>query len=317
MFAQCLRKLAFLLFLGWHLGLHAATVNTLYEVDLPAQEGSPVAAVAEEGLKMVARRLAGEMKALEAAQILTPHLDSMLKTYRIEQGVIHLLYNEALIEKTLEKAHISYWGSNRPVLLLWIEDPSELPPDSLTRWQAEANRLGIPVVVPLIDLEALASTDENALKARYGADAIWQGRVSEKEGHWQFSWRLNLPQEQLSWQVNSNSLDQAFSKSLQLLEESLRQRYVSENMVFAKEAGKNTLEVQNVNSVQDLATMLTALKKVHGLKNVQLETLLPNGTVKVRYQVAKGVQLDRLLSLDSRWVSLGDRRYRWEGTHEK
>ena len=115
------------------------------------------------------------------------------------------------IERVLREAELTIWGSDRPLTVIWLavdwglgdreivaaDDPDRQPGDGRSidrnqvlreRVQAVAERRGLPVAFPLMDVEDLRNIgfidiwggfDEPLIEAsnRYGAESILVGRI--------------------------------------------------------------------------------------------------------------------------------------------
>ena len=138
-------------------------------------------------------------------------------------------FDPALVRKLSKASGLGLWPVNRPEVLLWaiahtpeagrqiITDPEH---PLLSALLAEAERRGLPVLLPLWDLDdqfmlsasQLWQLDETALmaaSARYDVTAVLAARYSQtSDGQWLASWQFQHAQEELSYEATTaNSAD--------------------------------------------------------------------------------------------------------------
>lgn len=197
---------------------NAATFENLYSVTVardPAaadqRAAAERAAMAKLLIRVTGRRDAA-LDPLLAPLLATP--SAYLSSYGLDrQGRSLVGFSRARVEQTLTSLGIPVWGGERPLTLLWIavddgaggrallgaveagdRNPELTPATSTllatvrTELGAVADERGLPVVLPLLDLQDLGLVsftdvwggfEDRVLVAsqRYGADAVLIGRV--------------------------------------------------------------------------------------------------------------------------------------------
>lgn len=137
-------------------------------------------------------------------------------------------YNSAEINKLLSKSNLNIPSSERPSVLAWvaIDDDSEVKilgnanfADLEEKIFSTANSLGMPVVLPMLDLtEKLSVSYLDLIKfdfskvdsflKNYSADAVLMGSVFKFNGVWQFKWKLKHNNKIITWFDSGNNLSQ-------------------------------------------------------------------------------------------------------------
>ena len=208
----------------------AGQVVNLYQTEtlVSSQSSRERAQAATDGLAEVILRISGTQESLRAPAI----IDGM----RRAQNYIHefqyastdetitiddkevaasrliLRYSPQAVERLLRQARLPMWPANRPSLLLWLvkDDLAQGrhlvgktdAAEALAAFEAAAERRGLPLVVPLLDLEdrvalpgdaawALSEPAIRKASSRYQSDAILVGRYSRtSRGEWRAAWLL-------------------------------------------------------------------------------------------------------------------------------
>lgn len=258
------------------------------------------------------------------------------------------------IESLLRQAHLPLWPSNRPSVLVWLvkddlsqgrtlvslQDGGELSEAVL----GVAARRGLPLVIPLLDLEdqlSISADDVWRLEqaaiieasARYQADAILVGRYSQtSSGRWISAWTLMHKQHQQVFDGEQQSQERLLEVGLNDVSEYLAGIYgISTN---GRGAGTLLMEVQSVNSFADYVDVLAYLGELEVVRQLNL-VAIEGGQVRLSLSMEGDVtsftdtiELDRRLqpmpqqtgqsvNLPAALAPLGSSdnplRYRWPG----
>jgi len=194
----------------------AVEMTSLYTVEVPLDPGNPNAQrdAYDEALRQVLVRVTGSSAVSESEDVATlfPNPARFVRQYRPgpDDTLIVSLDGQA-IERVLREAELTIWGSDRPLTVIWLavdwglgdreivaaDDPDRPPGDGRSidrnqilreRVQAVAERRGLPIAFPLMDVEDLRNIgfidiwggfDEPLIEAsnRYGAESILVGRI--------------------------------------------------------------------------------------------------------------------------------------------
>jgi hypothetical protein len=194
----------------------AVEMTSLYTVEVPLDASGPDAQrdAYREALRQVLIRVTGSGAVAESEDIavLFPDAARFVRQYRPGPGdTLIVSLDGPAIERVLREADATIWGSDRPLTIIWLavdwglgdreivaaDDPERPPGDGRSidrnqvlreRVQAVAERRGLPIVFPLMDVEDLRNIgfvdiwggfDEPLLEAsnRYAAESILVGRI--------------------------------------------------------------------------------------------------------------------------------------------
>ena len=154
------------------------------------------------------------------------------RTVEQEDGVTRVLwarFDQAAVERMMRENGLPVWR-DRPVVLMWLASDRRgtralLNPDTLPEMvgaaRQRAGERGMPILLPLMDLEdqaALSAADlwsgyQTAVRQasqRYPADAILSGRLTALTGdRWRGEWLLDSGGQQREFETPPQTLDGA------------------------------------------------------------------------------------------------------------
>ena len=198
-------------------------------------------------------------------------------------------FDRQTINQRLYDAGVSVWGINRPSTLLWlaIGDGGERylvggdnRPDVQAMVNAQARRRGLPLNVPLLDLQdqgALAVADvwgdfsDVIAKAseRYLPDAILVGRVYQVAAdQWQGHWTLYHRGAMSSWDTGQGTQDDAIAAGIAGATEQFAKRYALD--LTPGIANSVLMSIENVASLADYARVMHYLQSLDPVADVQV-----------------------------------------------
>lgn len=307
--------------------VRAATVPDLYTVTvLPdTAAGNRRQAAEQAAMAKLLIRVTGDRAAPlnPALQPLAASPTQYLTSYGLDrQGRALVGFSRARVEQALANLGLPVWGAERPLTLLWIaiddgmggralvgaddaaDRAPEVPP-AMTKLlgtvraeiAAAADERGLPIVLPLLDLQDLGAVtftdiwggfDDRVLAAsqRYRADAVLIGRVRPgligTTVEWLFvrgSERLGLPGAGIR-----DGLDAAAD------------RYAAE-LTTVGGIGLTAITIRNVTTAADYGRVLGYLERQSALQSVDVESY-GNGTLALRVAARGDPQvLGRVLAL--------------------
>ena len=315
-----LRLLRQLLFLGgclftliFSLNAHAAEVEGLYETEvLVTSQGRDERNVAiRMALDEVLVRVSGDRNTprLDALQGLYRRSLQLVQQYRyraLPRGaglsgdhpggmsqVLWVSFDAAAIDQALRKASVPLWGQVRPATLVWVvvEDGgvrslmgADTLPQSKQVMQQQAERRGLPLFVPLWDLEdqvALRFTDvwgnfQDAIlraSARYATEAVLVGRLYRQTGDiWESRWTLYQGGETAHWSLSSPSQNEVLSAGVDGAADHLGRRFAK---VFDEsQSGRVKVVVKDLITLEDYARTTQFLQSLDVVTAIQVESVV-------------------------------------------
>ncbi|MFC6672593.1 DUF2066 domain-containing protein [Marinobacterium aestuariivivens] len=267
----------------------------------------------------------------------------LLSQYRYrplaDGATLELHYDQMLLDGLLEEAGIRGPGAQRPALLLWlvvVEDgvSEYVAPGhpALNALETQARRRGLPLQLPLLDLEdqqqlppeRLWALPEEAVRrtsGRYRPDAILVGRLESAGGAWRSEFRLFdkageravTPEGELAPQmvtVVDRAADRLFGGA--------------ERQAFSYRPRGLVLKVEGVENQEAYLQLVGLLRQTQGVSAVFPERFA-HGGLQLRLQLDTSVQrLQQSLDLESRLEAVpligygqmdetGVLQYRWRG----
>lgn len=201
------------------------------------------------------------------------------------QQWLWMRFNQAGLDKALREIKVPIWGHTRPSTLLWLaverrgrrslaggSEESEL----LAAISSQAKRRGIPLALPLLDLEdqqRIKATDvwvnfqDTILKAsaRYPSEAILVGRLLELgDDRWQARWSLNLGGQLFDWS-QTGKLEEALAPGIEGTASTLAARFVR---VPDNKQDELRILVKDIRNLVDFERAERNLRTLNGVTNV-------------------------------------------------
>ncbi len=306
-----------LLVLAWATPGAGLEIGGLYEAEVPveaqtaaARRAALRAALAEVLVKLTGR---ADIAEREPAAPLLEDVDRYVQQYRYreperpETGAgdapglrLWVRFDGGALRRRAREAGLAVWGDERPVTLIWlaVQEADERlivgadAPERYQRLIREAARArGLPVIVPLMDLEdrrrvgfsdvwgGFLETVRSASR-RYGAQALLAGRAERRrDGSWGARWWL-LDGGTSGWDASGASLAQTVSAGIGGAAGRLAERFAGTG-AGTDPAG---LEVA-VSGVAALADYLRVAAYLASLSPVDGVDLLEASPERVRFRL--------------------------------
>lgn len=276
----------------------AAKVEHLYQAKVPvtAQTAAERVGAIRQGLQDVLVRVSGNSAVLTLPELQdsVKQADKFLDGYSYQTDPqsgdlsVVLNFSPAAIKGILRELHQAMWGSERPLLVVWVSekqdarvDSSALSIDGLLRAQVQewAERRGIPVIFPVMDLTDISHnwlTEDGQLSPqlraelqRYHADGVLQvDFIQGNNLQWQSQWQLLSPSQQLRWQFSGNHSQALAKQGMNAVADSLAAQYAVLENVDAPNAVD--IRVSNVSSLPIYAKVMQYLKKLGPVSEVEV-----------------------------------------------
>ncbi len=240
-----------LLLLFWCAGAAAERVSGLYEAAVPVvgQGAEARASAIREAFGQVLIKVSGNRDLLQqedhakrlkrAPRYVQQYRYRMLEQPQpddpptvvdpenpLPDRLLWVRFDEKAVNRLLREGGVPVWGGTRPSTLVWLTRDAkgrrtlyqpDMEPELATAVTDAADQRGLPVVMPLMDLEdrnALQVSDlwggfeENIRRAsqRYLPDVILAGRLHRQDRRvWSGDWMLYLPDGVEQWQMQGKS----------------------------------------------------------------------------------------------------------------
>jgi uncharacterized protein len=222
---------------------------------------------------------------------------------------LRIQFDGPLLVRALHAAGLPVWlEADRPRVLIWLvidRDDERVvvgggdQPEAQALIRGLAAQFGLPVVLPLLDLEdrrALQPSDlwggfrspVLAASARYGTDVVLLGRVVEHVGGLHTRWLLYAGDLSEEWSGTARALPELLRGGLQ----STTQRLAARLSRLPGEQVFHTvwLSVEGVRGVEDYAYIRRRIALVRGVQDVDVE-LLAGERLVLRVQSERDARL--------------------------
>jgi|GEM_PF-2500443 len=233
---------------------------------------------------------------------------------------LNMRFEGKAIQRMVKQANLPRWGTNRPTMLVWLaidDGERKIISDGLDHVVHEAildgaQRRGIPIILPIYDLEDSIKLpmeqlwgmfSEGVLSAseRYGAESILMARVVKTdEGQWTGRWRFHFRDKEYDYEFIEETLDALVLSGLSAGSQVLANAFaLKTNGLSANELRLDILNVSNLNHYAAVVKYLEKLAitkqvAVVGVKKQQVSfDLSLNGSFE---------QLEQTLALDKKLV---------------
>ncbi len=260
-----------------------------------------------------------------------------------EQLFLQITYFQPEVQRLLESAGIPLWPANRPETLVWVVTQAELgernfaevqsEPKAFEQLQSAAERRGLPIRFPLLDLEDLRNLDpeqvwamdEMALRTaaqRYGSESILAVRLFRTlAGETYAKARYLFRDRSLDLESFEDPEASFLESAIALAAEELAATFAVRLSASTSDVAAVTLHVSGVRGLNDYAELLRYIDELAVVNSVQV--LAAEGedlTLQVRAggqlrQLLETLALERRLSQQSEPERVGQEftvRYLWQ-----
>lgn len=214
----------------------------------------------------------------------------------VETRYLWAKFDKTSIDNLLQQANINVWAQNRPKILLWLAieqqgqrrlfDLNETP-ENLTTILNTAKSRGIPLQLPLLDLQDQAKLQtadlwagfEGAIRSaseRYPHDAILVGRLRQlDEQLWSTNWSLFGQNEKHDFAINNIALAQALSRGLNDAQDRLAAKHAPQNTAPVANApinhhGALLVRFSGIDSLRAYSRLMSIVKRQNEVNRFKL-----------------------------------------------
>ena len=244
----------------------ALVMDELYTVELPVSDQTTDLRLKtfEAAFELVLTKVSGSNEARKNPAIIRQGKNSSryVKQFSyedrpgvdVEGGAVQLLYlkvnfDQRLIEQLLRKHNFPVWGRERPSSLMLINSQfgdviqivtSDSAPKVVELLYAAALKMGVPMLLPLMDLEDISLVDVsnvtlrdfkviNDMAIRYGPDAVVVGELVEIDSeNWAGDWEVRFTGQIFKWQYKAATQDAVIEELIAHLARVLALEYALE-----------------------------------------------------------------------------------------
>jgi len=265
----------------------AVQVKGLYEVEVPVsnQARQERRRALRTGLSDLITRLTGSQALEEFGQFMSvlDRASTYVEQYRYRESVnpdlkpkqkpdliLWIRFNRKAIQKLLREQQLPLWGSTRPETLVWIVIQDQNGRQLLTANEenstylsvlTHARRRGVPVLVPLMDLEDQRkvrvgdiwggfSGSIKKASTRYATENILVGRVFPVAKGWASRWTMLSTLGEQHWSGTGAKIDKVVAVGFDGLGDLMASRYA---MKSAHNDGQFHLKIAAINSLDSYA----------------------------------------------------------------
>jgi hypothetical protein len=287
--------------LGAVTGITPASDN-LFQADVPVDSQQPDlrAAYMKTALQEVLVRVTGQPEVLnrESVRSMLETPERFVQQYRYftqpestpPRLMLRVDFDGGAIEQALRQRGVAYWGkSERPEVLLWlaVEDrglryivSAQDGGDASRELQQAARQRGIPLLLPLMDLEDQSQvrfTDVwggffdgvQSASARYRPGDVLIGRLNRSPmGGWVARWDMRAGRDSGSWRGTGDELGGVLQAGIDTLSERLAAGVAA--METGVVAGMVHITVEDVNTLMAFARVDDYLSSLTAVRHLEL-----------------------------------------------
>lgn len=304
----------------------AIEVKGLYEhrlaVDDKARDSRVVAS--QNALLNVVVKVSGEPSAINNKQVrsVLPNISDYMNKYGYDtvqgQDYITVEFDANMVNQLVQDAGLPLWGNRRPLVVVWlaIEDgwqrellTSELYPQIDALVTDRAQRRGLPLVIPLLDLEDRQHVDVSDVwgnfsssldtaSQRYAAERVVTARLYQEKqsGTWQLDWRFTND-DRLEPTLHKGDKQQVIVDMVDALATTLASEYAvdaSSNY----DAKAQQIKLYNTKSFTDIEQALRRLKSLSVVLDANVEQVARDHIVINLSHTGSVDDLQKALKLD-------------------
>lgn len=286
-----------------------------------------------DGLEQVIVRASGRSDVLAEPEV-EPILDDpagYIQTYRYrsipdgeredaeeeDDSASHYLemsFNDERLARDLRESGVVMWGGRRPEILLWVaveggRDRYIIGADDGADARAElrrhAQRRGLPLLFPLLDVEDQGRVDFIDIRARfldavaeaserYRAEVMLVGHVEQRaEADWSAEWTLVADDREIRWEGTGRTRDEALGSGVGGATDRLAE-------MMAGQEGEETSLYITVEAVETMSDYTRVADYLAGLVRVRSAEVDRVSADRARFRVrlqGRPQDLERTLSL--------------------
>lgn len=328
---------------------HSADVAGLYDVRVGVASQNPELReqAASNGLLELLTRLTGltSVPRNEAVNAALRAPERYYNRFGYQEGddayptYLSINFDSAAVTGLIRSAQLPLWGSNRPNAVIWIalsesgqrsligsDTGDESGIELISALRRAAERRGLPVVFPLLDLTDVAQVSPAVVwgrladvvvpaSERYEADVVVMGRIERTAGGYNGSWRYRLDNEEGSARSSNRDAQVTANALIDDLANTLASRFA----VLGRSLRVVRADISGINNAGDYGRLMRYLSSHQAFERVALQKMVPSNATIALATRSSDEQLLDLLSLDGRLEAAGPAGFdgalalRWRG----
>lgn len=313
--------------------VHAAVSN--YDVTLASQSQSKEEwqNLVRDGLAQIIERASGDPSIQSNPQVRRALENSadFVEQYAYEGNTLTVKYSADLVNQLIHKMGRTILKQKPANVVLWlaIEDQRqrrlvgiESDPALQSHLTQLAEQKGIPLVLPLMDLEDISAVTVTDVwgqfptvlqhaSARYSAQSILVGRVMHHEdtNGWEGNWELIGQSDIPAWKAEGQTLEEVLARGLTIASQHLKGNAPKTARNFGAQKGKPFhIAVEDIQSSADFNKVEAYLRSLDPVVDVNVSQVL--GTVAIFEITPRGENgrqfLMQAINTDHQLIALGN-----------
>lgn len=225
------------------------------------------------------------------------------------QLIAQIQFDDQAVARLLSQAQVAVWSDDRPLTLAWlqVDDQKDTNPSAVlssgdqspvsTALQSDANRFGLPLIFPAMDLQdqnfvnqkAALPFDSDKLSLagkRYDADSVLAGHLSQAiDGSWQGQWFYILDGQAHQWNTVGATAQAVVDQSLSNVDSIMSSTYAARDNAALQ--SQVSMQISGVTSLDDYALVMNDLKQLSAVAHIDVAQL-QGSVMQVRVAVIGG-----------------------------
>lgn len=239
------------------------------------------------------------------------------------QTYLKIRYQPQLIDGVLNEMAIPIWGNRRPLALIWLAIEEDVQRSLVTKedypqifhlLETNSNNAGLPIVMPLLDLEDrmnLSVTDVwanfpqqiLAASSRYEPEIIVSARLYQRDNVWLLDWQFT--------NQSSFKLHQLSGDKLTIVGElvgSISEQIAKQYAILGQTDTSNTVQISfyGVSGLKQLEALKTRLRSLTQVSELDIQFRQGERVDLTLYLNTHVDSLKKALQLDSQFEVIFD-----------
>lgn len=313
---------------------YAVRMNSIYTGQIPVstQSAQDRAQQVSSALAQVFVKVTGNSQTLNNPTLKTSlnSADSLLQAFSygvstdsMKPYLLEIQFDSEGVNKLLQKAAVPIWGSNRPLILGWIEyetpnHATEIIESSSNQTiqsilKSQADLRGLPFILPTMDITDLSQITINDIvvmtipklqeaSKRYNADALLIARIFQLTTGCSARAKLVIGADQWDWTITGKTQLEVVNALMDKIADKLASRYAT--IVTNAVQDKFSLKVMGIAQKNAFENMLHYVQRLTSVANVEVSQIEgDNVTLNVSLRGSKEAFV-KALSLGNKLTSV-------------